>query len=541
MAYQKIKATMGSDMGSAHNGKDKQGPELFLALVGPVGTDLRTIFHSMKRVLRGVAYEAKEIRLSKNLSGNGEPLSSHEDERIENLMKAGDELRAKMKRGDAVAALSISDIIAVRESGKTGDEATLPRTAYVFNSLKHPDEVTKLRDVYGDSLVVISIHTPAKDRITFLSQRIAKTHTKIDPTKFEDRAKELVSLDYKASGEYGQNVMETFPLADFFIDGNDDIDRQVKRFIDVLFGSPFITPNVDEYGMFFAKAASFRSSDLSRQVGAMIMTDEGEIISAGCNEVPEAGGGHAWENKTSPNDNRDFKVGQDANAVMKHEIITEVFDALRQANWLSDDKKKLSSDDLMNLSLYGDERKDIESVPPLKGKKIANIIEFGRIIHAEMSAITDAARRGLNLKNTTLYCTTFPCHMCARHIIAAGIERTVYIEPYEKSFTKTLYSDQIQFDATTPSDGRMSFHPFIGIAPTLYGRLFDMRPRKDKRTGYILSWEGDASEPRIRGSHKSYLANENALLAIVRDTATESGLIQGDSVPAGGGTDDACE
>ena len=522
-------------MASSIKHESDGAPELFIALVGPVGTDLGAVFKSMKRVLRGVDYASHEIKLSKTLSSankaNGGPAKIHEDERIDNLMKVGDDLRRKMKRGDAVAALSILDVIAIRNRAKKGDQTYLPRTAYIFNSLKHPDEVEKLRDVYGDSLVVVSIHTPKDDRIKFLAQKIAKTHTKIDPSKFEDVAARLVEKDYKTSDSYGQNVMETFPLADVFIDGSGDVDAQIKRFIELLFGNPFITPTVDEYGMFFAKAASLRSSDLSRQVGAVITTDLGEVIATGCNEVPEAGGGHAWEGKSLPRDNRDFRVGQDANAVMKHEIITEVFEALKGAGWLSADKSELTPDDLMKMSLY-------DASAPLSGKKVANIIEFGRIIHAEMSAITDAARRGHELKHSTLYCTTFPCHMCARHIIAAGIERAVYIEPYEKSSTRTLYSDQIQFDVTKPSDGRVSFHPFIGIAPTLYGRLFDMRPRKDKRTGHILSWDGDAAEPRIRGSHKAYLANETALLDIVRDIAKRSGLIEGESVPTVGGADD---
>lgn len=57
-------------------------------------------------------------------------------------------------------------------------------------------------------------------------------------------------------------------------------------------------------------------------------------------------------------------------------------------------------------------------------------------MHAEMFAITDAARRGLSVRDATLYCTTFPCHMCARHIIASGIRKVVYIEPYPKSMAK---------------------------------------------------------------------------------------------------------
>jgi deoxycytidylate deaminase len=46
-----------------------------------------------------------------------------------------------------------------------------------------------------------------------------------------------------------------------------------------------------EYGLFLAKAAALRTLDLSRQVGAAIFSDKGEIIALGANEVPKAGGG----------------------------------------------------------------------------------------------------------------------------------------------------------------------------------------------------------------------------------------------------------
>src|SRR5205823_8721516 len=60
--------------------------------------------------------------------------------------------------------------------------------------------------------------------------------------------------------------------------------------------------------------------------------------------------------------------------------------------------------------------------------QIRNLIEFGRAVHAEMAALIDAARRGVSVAGCTMYVTTFPCHLCARHIVAAGIKRLVYIE-----------------------------------------------------------------------------------------------------------------
>ena len=39
--------------------------------------------------------------------------------------------------------------------------------------------------------------------------------------------------------------------------------------------------------MFLAFTSSFRSGDLSRQVGAVVSSKEGEIIATGCNDVPK--------------------------------------------------------------------------------------------------------------------------------------------------------------------------------------------------------------------------------------------------------------
>ena len=126
---------------------------------------------------------------------------------------------------------------------------------------------------------------------------------------------------------------------------------------------------------------------------------------------------------------------------MKHEVLEEIFARLRNAGWLREDLASVDASDLVVKALFAPD------TSILAGTRVTSIIEFGRIVHAEMSAITDAARRGLSVRGATLYCTTFPCHMCARHIISSGIKRVVYIEPYPKSMAKELYKGSL--DAMT--------------------------------------------------------------------------------------------
>jgi deoxycytidylate deaminase len=110
--------------------------------------------------------------------------------------------------------------------------------------------------------------------------------------------------------------------------------------------------------------------------------------------------------------------------------------------------------------------------------RIDNIIEFGRAVHAEMAALTDAAVRGVSVTGCTVYSTTFPCHLCTRHIIAAGIKRVVYIHPYPKSLAAQLHQDSIAIDVAHPARNLVRFEPFVGLAPRRFLNLFTASVRK---------------------------------------------------------------
>ena len=79
----------------------------------------------------------------------------------------------------------------------------------------------------------------------------------------------------------------------------------------------------------------------------------------------------------------------------------------------------------------------------LKDTGILDITEYGRAVHAEMEALLSCGRSGVSTRQCTLYTTTFPCHNCAKHIVASGISRVVFVEPYPKSLANDLHSDAI--------------------------------------------------------------------------------------------------
>ncbi len=60
-------------------------------------------------------------------------------------------------------------------------------------------------------------------------------------------------------------------------------------------------------------------------------------------------------------------------------------------------------------------------------------------VHAETSAIAKAARRGIKIDGATMYVTSFPCLICMRSVIAAGIKKVVYMNDFYKPHHLELF------------------------------------------------------------------------------------------------------
>jgi deoxycytidylate deaminase len=107
---------------------------------------------------------------------------------------------------------------------------------------------------------------------------------------------------------------------------------------------------------------------------------------------------------------------------------------------------------------------------------IKNLTEFSRAVHAEMAAMLSCARTGSSLQNGTLYCTTFPCHNCARHAVYSGIKRIVFVEPYLKSKAIDLHKDSITIEKQNENDdNKVLFEQFVGVGPQRFFDLFSLR------------------------------------------------------------------
>jgi len=67
--------------------------------------------------------------------------------------------------------------------------------------------------------------------------------------------------------------------------------------------------------------------------------------------------------------------------------------------------------------------------------------ELCRGLHAEQNAIIQAARHGINIDGSTLYCTTMPCIICTKMLINAGITTVIYAEGYADELAREMISE----------------------------------------------------------------------------------------------------
>ena len=72
--------------------------------------------------------------------------------------------------------------------------------------------------------------------------------------------------------------------------------------------------------------------------------------------------------------------------------------------------------------------------------------ELCRGLHAEQNAIIQAARHGVNISDSVLYCTNSPCIICTKMLINAGIRKVVYLQGYSDSLSLEML-DEAEIEA----------------------------------------------------------------------------------------------
>jgi len=515
-----IKSVPNSTNNTSHQLRARESQELVIAFSGAIGSGVPKAVKITSQQLKDEGYEVKHIKVSDLICDQAQKLGidanideNNRKERYEKLQDAGNHLREKYGH-DILTEFVISSISIWRkqkqidssDNDDTLDSASYvpPKTAYLVDQLKNPAEVDLLKIVYGNLFYLIGV----------LASENARKHTLVEVGLDEVEAITVMERDRKEDDDAGQQLEKTLQLADFFIrdsHSNEQIlSSKINRLVKLIHGYNGITPTSDEFGMYSAYSASLKSACLSRQVGASITDDKGNIVATGCNDVPKAGGG-LYIAIHNP-DNRCVNKGLCSNDKYKKIISDEIKDLIAK-----------------ELDLEPDSANKISEVIRTDSR-LKDLLEFSRSVHAEMDAIVSVAREGgQSVKGCTLYTTTFPCHNCARHIIASGIGNVVFIEPYEKSLALNLHGDDISYDPDESDTGRnkVKFMHFEGVSPKQYISFFGLRgDRKDEN--------GEVIKNTIIPAHKvsqEYLDNYREFEIKVLSNLNKLGLISNEELP----------
>ncbi len=490
--------------------------ELIIGLVGSLGVSFDEIYKPLEKGLAAAGYDVQNIRIADNF-----PPNNNADTPFAKCywkMQYGTKQR-KIHGKDYWARKAIEKIFYLRPELSYKSK----KIAYVIRSLKTKDELELLASVYGSNFIAIAIFSEPDASLRHIDKKLHLSGLNIQQaqdiiqdinaqlqlgTEMEISQAEVLHLEdinpdlrmknneliarfllHKDQEEthpdlkrYGQNLLKCYAYANYFIYQNANLAQQIQRFINIIFNDPFAEPTNEEYFMFCAQASAYRSLDLDRQVGAVIVNSEDELVAAGFNDVNKVGGGHFFHHdhplKTSKDksDERDFRKEYDFNHLQLDKIVENIKEQLQLANNTTD----------------------------ILRNEISAITEYKRSTHAEMAALLDAARRGIAVRDCTMYVNTYPCHNCTKHIIAAGIRKVVFLHPYTKSKARLMYKNMVRhgllLDDKTVKD-TIIFEPFLGISPNRYMSTF----ANDKETRLERDAEGRETGRPVRWHLKSDL------------------------------------
>ena len=269
----------------------RQSKDIYLGLCGYVGCGMRTINEIAEEISKEWGYNVAHIRISALMEDPlyFEPaaLTASKSTQVNRHLKLQDtanKLRKHYNRNELLAEAAIAAIALEKKNiDYTNDD--YKGTVFIIDQFKRPEEVELFRVIYQHNFYLLGILRDLDYRITNL---IADESTK-------DDLHLIINIDNKSSDPHGQKTGETILDSDFFIKNNfsqkSELKKKVDRFFGLIHGKNGLTPTFNEKGMYAAFSTSLQSACLSRQVGAALFDDEGNLLAVGKNDVPKAGGG----------------------------------------------------------------------------------------------------------------------------------------------------------------------------------------------------------------------------------------------------------
>lgn len=504
-----------SDLGKGKTALEKventYTDEIVIGLCSPIGTVKQPLIDELVSQLSTrygyVSEDGKPavhiIKLSDYISLYGSmnvtPEIGHSPEftKLKAKIDGGDDLRGQYTKNSILVELAVADILERRKNWKgkllSAIEMKPRRICYIIDSLKNKEELLFLRSVYKDIFYLFSVFSPEHERRELLLKK------NLNPGEVET----LMDTDEFENTKHGQNVRGTFVSADFFVRTSNErlkkIDKTVERYLQLMFEDGVVTPLPHEQAMYAARSAADNSACMSRQVGACITDSKEHILSIGWNDVPKFGG-NLYREGEQP-DHRCWNYGERTGTLgfcrndrQKDVIVKDVMQRLFES---SEAKDLFRPNVLENTEEW---QKKIASILR-EQTPIKDLIEFSRAVHAEMHAIINGSQQtGDKMLGGKLFTTTYPCHNCARHIIAAGIVEVFYIEPYVKSLSVRLHDDAITEDEQDIPENRnkVKILVFDGVAPRRFLELFSMSKNRKQQNGDKFIPDPKKLHPKFR-------------------------------------------
>ncbi len=393
---------------------------------------------------------------------------------------------------------------------------------FIVDALRNPHEVLYLRKHFLN-FYLISLFAPNKLRKERIDKKGKDSFNKDDERDSGEGVKGVellykqnvtlcstladVAINNYVAEDEGENEYFTKPFRRKIEKGIyslDDFKRKIVRYFALMINKGCTKPNDDEQLMNQAYAVAMKSNCISRQVGAVIVDDEGYIIGAGWNDVGE---GHIscglieikdlrkgldesnpigifqkylkyiLNNKVEKNNTEQVEEWEDLLKKFYTDIHEEHCVCFNELSSMKKFEKKFGEkfnkekDNIKkevdktypdNLNLAKDIKEIIDKINI--NKIYQKKIEHCRALHAEENAILQSARRGgMGLKGAKIYTTTYPCSLCARKILQVGIREVIYDDSYPDKLSEMFLQE---------GQKRVDLRHFEGVKPLGYFRLF---------------------------------------------------------------------
>jgi len=324
------------------------------------------------------------------------------------LQELGNELRRE--HGNGFLALEAAKAARKAAAGKH----------WVLDGIRNPGEIDALRRAFPN-FYLIAVDASRDTRYARLRSRYDR-EADFDDDDQRDRAQPM---------SHGQQVAACVDRADVLLINEKDIRRRARDkrelankvldHVGLMIAPGSRLPSPRELLMHLAYSASLRSSCLKRQVGSVIVAPydstvqpppglvpgdgESAVVATGYNEVPR--GQDTCRDRFEEKCYRDLRRGERSKEIEALGLRCRCGEPIAESQCL-----KCQAD---LSALY----------------RADKALDYCRAIHAEESAILQGTRTGgPALGGTVLYTTTFPCLLCAKTIVHAGIKEVVYVEAY---------------------------------------------------------------------------------------------------------------